>query len=83
MVRSNLYVLIFCVLEKLIPICVETLNYVKSIDKRLKALERGIINAEEPMMNVFDGILPINSIQNLRRFEEKMENAETRANFVS
>lgn len=81
--RENLYVVsIYSVSEKLIPICVETLKYVKNIDKKLKTLERGIINAEEPM-NIFDDILPINSVQNLKRFEENMENAEARANFVS
>lgn len=67
-------------IEKLIPICVETLKYVKSIDKRLKALERGIINAEEPI-NIFDDKLPIDSIQNLKRFEEDIENPEAGAIF--
>ncbi|XP_071568442.1 uncharacterized protein [Temnothorax nylanderi] len=66
--------------EKLVNICVETLEYVRSIDKRLNALERGNINVEnEP---IFDDILPINSIQNLKKFEESMETAETRSNFV-
>lgn len=69
-------------LEKLIPMCMETLKYVKSIDQRLKALEKNIINVEEPI-NIFENILPINSIQNLKRFEEDMESAEIRANFVS
>lgn len=68
--------------EKLIPICVEILKYVKSIDKRLKTLGRDIINAEELNMNIFDDILPINSIQNLKKFEENMENVETKTNFV-
>ncbi|XP_071581114.1 uncharacterized protein [Temnothorax nylanderi] len=66
--------------KKLVNICVETLEYVRSIDKRLNALERGNINVEnEP---IFDDILPINSIQNLKKFEESMETAETRSNFV-
>ncbi|XP_012542129.1 uncharacterized protein LOC105839990 isoform X2 [Monomorium pharaonis] len=124
-------------IEKLIPICMETLKYVKSIDQRLKALEkaigikveesvttferniinveepittferniinveepittfeRNVINVEEPMtiferniniekpINTFEGKLPINSIQNLKKFEEDMENAETRTNFI-
>lgn len=68
--------------EKLTPIWMETLNYIKSIDKRIKALERGIINVEESM-NIFDNILPIDSIENLKKFEEKMENGETKTNFVS
>lgn len=61
---------------------VETLNYIKSMDKRLKALEKGIINTEETI-NLFDDILPIESIQNFNKFEEKMESTEMRANFVS
>ncbi|XP_071581153.1 uncharacterized protein [Temnothorax nylanderi] len=65
---------------KLIPICVETLKYVKCIDKRLKTLERGNINVEDEP--IFDDILPINSIQNLKNFEESMETAETRSNFI-
>lgn len=72
---------IYSISEKLIPICVETLKYVKSIDKRLKNLERGV-NAEEPT-NKFDDILPINSLRNLKEFEESMESAEIKANYVS
>jgi len=66
---------IYSISEKLIPICVEVLKYVKSIDKKLKNLERDV-NAEEPP-NKFDDILPINSIQNLKDFEESMESAES------
>lgn len=51
------------------------------MDKRLKSLERGD-NTEEPM-NIFDNILPIDSIQDLKNFEDKIEIAETRENFVS
>ncbi|XP_036140622.1 uncharacterized protein LOC105834614 isoform X2 [Monomorium pharaonis] len=66
---------------KLIPICIQTLNYVKSIDQKLKVLEESIIDIKEPM-NVFDDILPINSIENLQKFEEKLENAKTRMHWV-
>jgi len=84
MIKENLYIIIDFISEKLIPICEETLRYVKSIDRRLRVLERGVINEEEPEgMNVFDDILPINSIQNLKRFEENMETAEIKTKFVS
>ncbi|XP_011064377.1 PREDICTED: uncharacterized protein LOC105152048 isoform X2 [Acromyrmex echinatior] len=70
-------------IEKLIPICEETLRYVKSIDRRLRVLEKGVINEEEPEgMNVFDDLLPINSIQNLKRFEESIETAEIKTKFM-
>lgn len=86
MIKVNSYIVsyivsTYSVLEKLIPICVETLKYVQTIDKRLKVLQRSI-NAEESV-NIFDDILPINSIQNLERLEKNLEMVETKANFVS
>ncbi|KYN15851.1 hypothetical protein ALC57_11932, partial [Trachymyrmex cornetzi] len=70
-------------IEKLIPLCEETLRYVKNIDRRLRVLESGVINEEEPEgINVFDDTLPINSIQSLKRFEESMEIAEIKIKFM-
>lgn len=37
----------------------------------------------EESLNTFDDSLPINSIQNLKKFEEKIEITETKANFVN
>ncbi|XP_025987209.1 uncharacterized protein LOC105203730 isoform X2 [Solenopsis invicta] len=76
------------IIEKLIPICMETLKYVKSIDQRLKVLERNINMVEPNIVEPKDMFeeshlkLPINSIENLKRFEEDLENAETKANFI-
>ncbi|KYM98496.1 hypothetical protein ALC62_10853, partial [Cyphomyrmex costatus] len=69
--------------EKLIPLCEEILRYVKGIDKRLRVLEKSLIIEEEPAeMNVFDDILPINSIHDLKKFEESMETTETKTKFM-
>ncbi|XP_014477804.1 PREDICTED: uncharacterized protein LOC106746097 isoform X2 [Dinoponera quadriceps] len=69
-------------IEKLISICKETLECVKSVDKRLGALEKRICETEDPTINMFDGILPINSMEDLIKFEESLETIETRMNFV-
>ncbi|XP_039315459.1 uncharacterized protein LOC105198146 isoform X2 [Solenopsis invicta] len=67
--------------EKLISICIQTLNYVKSIDQRLRALEKNVVNIEQPT-DIFSDILPINSIENLQKFEETLDDIETKTNFI-
>lgn len=58
----------------------ETLKYVKSIDKRLKTIEGG--HVQKPI-TIFENILPIDSKEDLEKLEEKIETPKKREDFVS
>lgn len=69
------------ILEKMQQLCTTILLYVKSIDRRLKTLDFKT-NSEENK-NIFDTILPIESLESLKAFEVEVQNNEMKSHFVS
>jgi len=62
-------------------LCTTILLYVKNINRRLKTFDFKT-NSEESK-NIFDTILPIESLQSLKAFEVEVQSSEMKPHFVS